>query len=158
VPVGEDGAGYATEAIHYADDLFADDAIKFVSENKTTPFFLYWAMVIPHANNERGKILGDGAHVPDYGPYADKDWPKQDKGQAAMITRLDSYVGRMMEHLKTLGLAENTLVIFTATTARTTRASTTWSASIPTAPTPASNAASLTAASACHSSPGGRAK
>jgi hypothetical protein len=37
---------------------------------------------------------------PDYGPYADKDWPKQDKGQAAMITRLDSYVGRMMEHLQ----------------------------------------------------------
>ena len=71
-------------------------------------------MVIPHANNERGKVLGDGAHVPDYGPYADKDWPKQDKGQAAMITRLDSYVGRMMAHLKTLGLAENTLVIFTS--------------------------------------------
>jgi len=114
VPVGEDGAGYATEAIHYADDLFTDDALKFVTENKVTPFFLYWAMVIPHANNERGRILGDGAHVPDYGPYADKDWPKQDKGQAAMITRLDSYVGRMMEHLKTLGLAENTLVIFTS--------------------------------------------
>ena len=114
VPVGEDGAGYATEAIHYADDLFADDALKFVSENRQSPFFLYWSMVIPHANNERGRILGDGAHVPDYGPYADKDWPKQDKGQAAMITRLDSYVGRMMDHLKSLGLAENTLVIFTS--------------------------------------------
>jgi arylsulfatase A-like enzyme len=114
VPVGEDGAGYATEAIHYADDLFTDDALKFVTENKAAPFFLYWSMVIPHANNERGRILGDGAHVPDYGPYADKDWPKQDKGQAAMITRLDSYVGRMMAHLKTLGLAENTLVIFTS--------------------------------------------
>jgi len=114
VPVGEDGAGYATEAVHYADDLFTDDALKFVSENKSQPFFLYWSMVIPHANNERGRILGDGAHVPDYGPYADKEWPKQDKGQAAMITRLDSYVGRMMEHLKSLGLAENTLVIFTS--------------------------------------------
>lgn len=114
VPVGEDGAGYATEAIHYADDLFTDDALKFVTESKGQPFFLYWSMVIPHANNERGKILGDGAHVPDYGPYADKDWPKQDKGQAAMITRLDSYVGRMMEHLKSQGLADNTLVIFTS--------------------------------------------
>lgn len=114
VPVGEDGAGYATEAIHYADDLFADDALKFVTENKAAPFFLYWAMVIPHANNERGKILGDGAHVPDYGPYKDKNWPNQDKGQAAMITRLDSYVGRMMEHLKALGIAENTLVIFSS--------------------------------------------
>jgi arylsulfatase A-like enzyme len=114
VPVGEFGAGYATEAVHYADDLFADESLKFVSENQNRPFFLYWSMVIPHANNERARILGDGAHVPDYGPYADKDWPDQDKGQAAMITRLDSYVGRMMDHLKKLGLAENTLVIFTS--------------------------------------------
>ncbi len=114
VPVGEDGAGYATEAKVYADDLFAEEAVKFVSENKARPFFLYWSMVIPHANNERGRELGDGAHVPDYGPYSTADWPNPDKGQAAMITRLDSYVGRMMEHLNKLGLAENTLVIFTS--------------------------------------------
>ncbi len=114
VPVGEHGAGYATEAIHYADDLFADECLKFVSDNKAKPFFLYWAMVIPHANNERGKILGDGAHVPDYGPYKDQDWPNQDKGQAAMISRLDSYVGRMMDQLKALGIADNTLVIFSS--------------------------------------------
>lgn len=114
VPVGEHGGGYATDAIHYADDLFADESLKFVSENKDRPFFLYWSMIIPHANNERARELGDGAHVPDYGPYEDKDWPNQDKGQAAMITRLDSYVGRMMEHLKKLGIAENTLVIFTS--------------------------------------------
>ena len=114
VPVGEDGAGYATDAIHFADDLFAEEALKFVGENKDKPFFLYWSMVIPHANNERARILGDGAHVPDYGPYEDKDWPKQDKGQAAMITRLDSYVGRMMSHLKSLGIEGKTLVICTS--------------------------------------------
>ena len=52
--------------------------------------------------------------TPDYGPYATKDWPDQDKGQAAMITRLDSYVGRFLDRLESLGLAENTLVIFTS--------------------------------------------
>jgi arylsulfatase A-like enzyme len=114
VPVGESGGGYATEAIHFSDDLFADDALKFVDENKDKPFFLYWALVVPHANNERTRILKDGAEVPDYGPYADKDWPKPDRGQAAMITRLDGYVGRMMDELKKLGIAENTLVIFTS--------------------------------------------
>jgi arylsulfatase A-like enzyme len=71
-------------------------------------------MVIPHANNERTRDLRDGAHVPDYGPYAKEDWPPPDKGQAAMITRLDSYVGRLMERLRLLGLAENTLVLFTS--------------------------------------------
>jgi arylsulfatase A-like enzyme len=113
-PVGDTGAGYATTAVQFADDLFADEALKYVSEHRSRPFFLYWSMVIPHANNERARDLGNGAHVPDFGPYADKDWPEQDKGQAAMITRLDSYVGRMMDHLKSLGLAEKTLVIFTS--------------------------------------------
>jgi arylsulfatase A-like enzyme len=113
-PVGEHGAGYATTAIQFADDLFADDALKYVSQQKDKPFFLYWSMVIPHANNERGRDLGDGAHVPDYGPYENEDWPKQDKGQAAMITRMDSYVGRLMNRLKELGIAEKTLVIFTS--------------------------------------------
>ncbi len=113
-PVGKAGAGYATEAKVFADDLFADEAIQFVKRNQKQPFFLYWSMVIPHANNERQKALKDGAHVPDYGPYADKDWPNPDKGQAAMITRLDGYVGRMLAELKQLGLEENTLVIFTS--------------------------------------------
>lgn len=113
-PVGEAGGGYATTPIHFADDLFADDALKFVEEKKDGPFFLYWSLVVPHANNERTRVLKDGAEVPDYGPYAGKDWPNPDKGQAAMITRLDGYVGRMLDLLQELKLAENTLVIFTS--------------------------------------------
>ena len=113
-PVGDRGGGYATEALLYADDLFTDDALRFVANHQDRPFFLYWNPIIPHANNERARELGDGAHVPDYGPYATEDWPDPDKGHAAMIARLDGYVGRMMEHLRLLGLAENTLVIFTS--------------------------------------------
>lgn len=112
VHVGGNGGGYATTAVQYADDLFADESLKFVSENKDRPFFLYWSMVTPHANNERASALGDGAHVPDYGPYTDKDWPNPDKGQAAMITRLDGHVGRMLDRLRELSIAEKTLVIF----------------------------------------------
>ena len=51
--VGDVGSGYATEALVYADDLFADEALKFVADHQDRPFFLYWCMVIPHANNER---------------------------------------------------------------------------------------------------------
>jgi hypothetical protein len=50
-------------------------------------------------------MTGDGAEVPDYGIYADKDWSKQDKGQAAMITRMDKDVGRLMDLLNELGVA-----------------------------------------------------
>jgi arylsulfatase A-like enzyme len=113
-PVGDNGGGYATKQVVFADDLFANEAIKFVGEHKDQPFFLYWSMVVPHANNERARTLKDGANVPDYAPYADRDWPDPDKGQAAMITRLDGYVGRMLAELHRLGLAENTLVVFTS--------------------------------------------
>jgi arylsulfatase A-like enzyme len=66
VPVGENGGGYATEANVFADDLFTEEALKFVTTNKHRPFYLHWTMVIPHANNERSKVLGNGAHVPDF--------------------------------------------------------------------------------------------
>jgi arylsulfatase A-like enzyme len=113
-PVGDTGAGYATKMEKFADDLFAEESLRFVERNKDRPFFLYWSMVVPHANNERAGALGDGADVPDYGPYAESNWPNQDKGQAAMITRLDSYVGRMLAKLKELGLEKDTLVVFTS--------------------------------------------
>lgn len=113
-PVGGDGAGYAEDGLLFADDLFADEALKFVSRNQDRPFFLYWSLVLPHANNERARELGDGAQVPDYGPYAKMDWPDPDKGQAAMITRMDGYVGRMLDRLVELGLERNTLVVFTS--------------------------------------------
>jgi arylsulfatase A-like enzyme len=113
-PVGDQGGGYAEDGVLYADDLLADEALKFVANHQDRPFFLYWNPVIPHANNERNRAIKDGAHVPDYGPYAQKDWPPQDKGHAAMITRLDSYVGRLLDQLQQLGLAETTLVIFTS--------------------------------------------
>jgi arylsulfatase A-like enzyme len=112
--VGTDGAGYADEGVLYADDLLTDETLKFIANHQHQPFFLYWNPVIPHANNERNQALKDGAHVPDYGPYADRDWPKQDKGHAAMITRLDGYVGRLLQHLRLLHLADRTLVLFTS--------------------------------------------
>jgi arylsulfatase A-like enzyme len=112
--VGNSGGGYATEASEFADDLFADEALKFVTDSGGDPFFLYWSMVVPHANNERARAWQNGAHVPDFGPYRDRDWPEPDKGHAAMITRMDSYVGRLMERLHALGIAHKTLVIFTS--------------------------------------------
>jgi arylsulfatase A-like enzyme len=117
-PVGEDGGGYATEAKVYADDLFTEEALQFLADQKQqqndAPFFLYLSYVVPHANNERTKALQDGAEVPDYAPYTDEKWATPDKGHAAMITRLDGYVGRVLERIRALGLDERTLVIFSS--------------------------------------------
>lgn len=106
--------GAATKKVEYTHDLFADEAISWIKENKNKPFFLYLPLTIPHANNEATRLFGDGAEVPDYGIYENKEWPKQDKGQAAMITRMDRDVGRILDLLEKLKIAENTLVIFTS--------------------------------------------
>ena len=107
-------SGWATRRVVYSQDLFAEEAMKWVESNKDNPFFLYLALTLPHANNEAASGLGNGSEVPDYGIYADKDWPDPDKGQAAMITYLDRDIGRLLDRLKELGLAEDTLVMFSS--------------------------------------------
>ena len=105
---------YATEKVQYSHDLFTEEALAFVERNQEQPFFLYLAYTIPHANNESRFAGEHGMEVPDYGPYADEDWPEAEKGAAAMISRLDADVGRLLEHLKMLGLDEHTLVLFSS--------------------------------------------
>jgi len=105
------GSGVAVERAQYTHDLFAAEALQFVERNRDRPFFLYLALNIPHANNEAGRR---GMEVPDYGRYADLDWPEPQKGHAAMITRMDADVGRLIAKLAELGLEENTLVLFTS--------------------------------------------
>ncbi len=74
-PVGDPSGlgGYATRRVDYSHDLVVDDALEFIRSHRSEPFFLYVALTIPHANNERTRELGDGQEVPDYGIYADRD-------------------------------------------------------------------------------------
>lgn len=106
--------GHATQRVEYSHDLFANEALGFVREQSAGPFFLYLALTIPHANNEAGRMVGNGAEVPTYGIYANRDWPDQDKGHAAMITRMDADVGRLLDLLKELSIDDSTLVFFTS--------------------------------------------
>ena len=103
--------GVATKRVEYSHDLFTEEALAFIERNKNRPFFLYLPYTIPHANNEAGN---KGMEVPSLEPYADRDWPEPQKGHAAMITRMDSDVGRLMAKLKALGLDANTIVMFSS--------------------------------------------
>ena len=106
--------GYATKRVDYSHDLIADEALKFVRESAEKPFFLYLALTIPHANNEATRMVGNGAEVPTFGIYATEDWSEQDKGQAAMITRMDGDIGRLLDLLRELQIDQRTLVFFTS--------------------------------------------
>jgi arylsulfatase A-like enzyme len=52
--------------------------------------------------------------VPDLGEFANEDWPDPEKAKAAMITRMDRDIGRLMALLKKLGIDDDTLVFFTS--------------------------------------------
>jgi arylsulfatase A-like enzyme len=86
----------------YSHDLMANEALDFVRRSKDQPFFLYLAFTIPHQKLQ----------VPDLGPYENEPWPENLKKIAAMITRMDRDIGRLMALLKELNLDENTLVVF----------------------------------------------
>ena len=104
----------AVKQVDYSHDLFAQEALQFVKENADLPFYLYLAFTIPHANNEYWLLDGHGMEVPDYGMYADQDWPEAQKGLAAMITRMDRDIGDLIQTLQELGIEKNTLVMFSS--------------------------------------------
>ncbi len=86
----------------YSHDLMAEDALEFVKRNKDKPFFLYLPFTIPH-----GKF-----QVPSQGLTRTKTGRAHRKNIAAMITRMDKDIGRLMALLKELKLDDNTLVFF----------------------------------------------
>jgi arylsulfatase A-like enzyme len=97
----------------FSNDLFTERALKYVSA-ATRPFFLYLSYTIPHANNELAAVRGNGIETPDDKPYAGRPWPQAERNFAALITRMDSDVGRLLSALSSAGHEQNTLVIFTS--------------------------------------------
>ncbi|WP_181898332.1 arylsulfatase [Alteromonas aestuariivivens] len=109
------GAGVAVDKKVYAPDLFIDEALSFIQQNRQQPFFLYYATNVPHSNNEATTIRrADGAEVPELGEYESTDWQLGSKRHAAMITRMDRDIGAMMEQVKQLGMEDNTIFIFSS--------------------------------------------
>ena len=104
----------------YIPDLCTKAATNFIRihkpepYNQNRPFFLMLCYTIPHANNEEGRRTGNGMQVPSDAPYSDRPWPQPEKNKAAMITRMDADIGRILELLKALDLEENTIVLFTS--------------------------------------------
>ena len=95
----------------YSHDLFTRAALNFIRINQQHPFFLYLAYTIPHANNE---LKDKGMEVPGDAPYSKEDWPQPEKNKAAMITRLDADVGKILDKLKELRVDQGTIIFFSS--------------------------------------------
>jgi arylsulfatase A-like enzyme len=95
----------------YCDAMFTDRAIEFLGRHKDKPFFLYVPYTAPHGIVDAPKE-NIAEHTPKF-KEADPSKPVN-AAYAAMITRMDKEVGRLMAALEEQKLAENTLVIFSS--------------------------------------------
>jgi len=104
----------------YAPDFLIKAALKFIDKNAAKPFFLYYPTPLPHVSLQAPKdlvayyhqkfgdekpFLGDGSYFPCRYPRAT---------YAAMITLLDRQVGELVKELKTKGVYDNTIILFSA--------------------------------------------
>lgn len=88
----------------YSADVIADQSLEFIRKHRGSPFFLYAAWTLPHGRFE----------IPDLGVYSKKKWPEGHKTYAAMVSRADMHIGRVLGLLKNLGLENNTVVVVTS--------------------------------------------
>jgi arylsulfatase A-like enzyme len=121
-----------TQKVTYAPDLIQEQSLAFIEKNRDNPFFLFMPIVTPHAElaapddeifqKYRAKFGEEKPHVAppggDYGPemkipgYQSESYPHA--AFAAMVERIDLYVGEIVAKLEELGLSENTLIVFTS--------------------------------------------
>ena len=97
---------------NYTPYLFQKEVEDFIKREKDQPFFLYYATILPHANNELNRKSGNGMEIPSNMPYDKENWTIQQKNYAAMVSLLDEQVGRINKLLKELKLDKNTIVMF----------------------------------------------
>ena len=112
----------------YAPELIHKETLQFIETNKDKPFFLYVASIIPHAElaaPERYMNLYRGKYPPEKAYKGVDDGPEFNTGPyrsqkethaafVAMVTLLDQQVGEIIEKVDELGLADNTIIVFTS--------------------------------------------
>ena len=86
----------------YAHDMIFDFACDFIRNNSDGPFFLYLPWTLPHGRYE----------IPDASAWDDKPWTNDEKVYAAMVTKIDTQVGQIVDLLRELAIADQTLLFF----------------------------------------------
>lgn len=116
-----------TNMEQYAPSLIHQKVLSFIEKNKDTSFFLYYPTIIPHAElfapesymqKFRGKFTTEKPYigVDDGEFYKNGGYGSQKEPHtafAAMITLLDDHVGAVRKKVEQLGIADNTIIIFT---------------------------------------------
>lgn len=115
-----DPASYETySGTQYSMDLLSEEALAFIADNVDNPFFLYLPFPVPHAalqvpEESLGEYEGAFPETPYRGDQGYLPHLTPRAAYAAMITRMDREIGRILDRLKDLGLEDNTVVFFTS--------------------------------------------
>lgn len=91
----------------YGPDLFVDYAKEFMENNQDKPFFLYYPMCITH--DPFLPTPGEES----FDAYDPEERRNDTTHFGAMVSYMDVLVGRIRKQVEELGLAENTLILFT---------------------------------------------
>lgn len=93
----------------FGPDITNDFICDFIGKNKDRPFFAYYPMILPHCPF----VPTPGS--PDYDPKSkgSPTYKGDPKYFGDMVAHVDKEIGRIIARLESLGLRENTLVIFT---------------------------------------------
>jgi arylsulfatase A-like enzyme len=106
----------------YRIDATTDAAIRYIDDHKDGPFFLFLSYLEPHHQNHIDDFVPpDGYRRPYQSRWIPPDLAalggsthQHIAGYFGMVKRLDEVFGRLLDALKSLGLAENTVVLFTS--------------------------------------------
>nr|WP_255844680.1 arylsulfatase [Abyssalbus ytuae] len=112
----------------YGPEIIHQKALSFIEKNKDNPFFMYYPSIIPHAelaapeeyiDKFRGKLLPEKEYKGvDEGPgYKNGGYGSQKDTHAAfaaMMYILDEQVGEIRKKVEDMGIAENTIILFTS--------------------------------------------
>jgi arylsulfatase A-like enzyme len=117
-----DGNNTPVELPGYRVDALADAAIRYVWENRGSPFFLFLSFLEPHHQNHLDSYPAPNGYAERYhGTWMPPDLAalggsahRQMGGYLGMIKRLDESFGRLLDALQSLRLERNTIVLFTS--------------------------------------------
>ena len=98
--------GEEFQAKGYCTDVFFDEALAFIEEHQSEPFFIYIPTNAPHDPLEISDEYAD--------PYREMGLDDSVARIYGMVENIDDNIGRLMELLERLGLDEDTIIIFTS--------------------------------------------
>jgi arylsulfatase A-like enzyme len=100
----------------WMNDLVTQESIEFIrnhhGQDNPSPFFIYLSTTTPHVGNLEGVNSAHPTPYKYFGPFAQKQWPDNQKHFAGAVWAQDNILGSIVDELKTLGIHNNTVIFF----------------------------------------------